>query len=196
MTDTAIQPELEIAAPPTKRAAIESELHNDANRSDREIARVVGCDHKTVAARRREMGIAPPLGNSPPTSPREFRDMLVKGTKEFDAKFQPESAEECVDRMIAEEKISYATAGSGGQGAVRGKDDNAQPSSVADDEGVTMLCPAQWETTIHFNEAGDAVLCQKNWPDDDATIIIRRDNIPDFIDRLTDALGIPSFGRP
>jgi len=42
---------------------IETELRKDASRSDREIARAVGCDHKTVAARRREMGIATPLGN-------------------------------------------------------------------------------------------------------------------------------------
>ncbi len=70
------------------------------------------------------------------------------------------------------------------------------PTTVAKDDGVTVLCPAQWEITIHFNEEGDAVLRQTNWPEDDDTIIIRRDNISEFIDRLTDALGIPTFGRP
>lgn len=50
-----------------KRAAIEAELRTDAGRSDREIGRAVGVDHKTVSARRRAMGIADPLGNLSPT---------------------------------------------------------------------------------------------------------------------------------
>jgi hypothetical protein len=192
MRDTATQPELDIhagrdrdrasdagdiiAVPPTKRAAIESELRNDAGRSDR---------------RRREMGIAPPLGNSPPPNPDAFRGMLVKGIEDFDAKYPQESAGECVDRMISEGKISYATAGSGGQGS-GGKDDNA----LANDEGVTVLCAEQSKITIEFDEEGNAILRQSEWPDDDAVILIRRDNIDTFIDKLTDALGIPTFGRP
>ncbi|MBR1246151.1 hypothetical protein JQ609_04305 [Bradyrhizobium sp. AUGA SZCCT0169] len=181
------QPELKIAIPLTKREAIETELRHDADRSDREIARIVGCDHKTVAARRREMGISPTLGNSPAIpSEREFRDMLVRGAKDFDAKFPPASAEERVDRMISDGVINYASAGSGGSG---------EKDAAPEDEGVTVLCPRQLEITVHFNEDADAVLRQANWPDDDDTIIIRRDNVPDFIDRLTDALGIPSIGR-
>jgi hypothetical protein len=78
----------------------------------------------------------------------------------------------------------------------RNEDDVQATNSVTADEGVTLLCPAQWEVTIHFNEEGDAVLRQTNWPEDDDTIIVRRDNIAVFIDKLTDALGIPSFGRP
>jgi hypothetical protein len=35
-----------------KRALIESELRKDSSRSDREIARIVGCDHKTVGSAR------------------------------------------------------------------------------------------------------------------------------------------------
>lgn len=48
-----------------KRALIEVELRKDAGRSDREIARIIGCDHKTVGAARERLGIASPLGNSP-----------------------------------------------------------------------------------------------------------------------------------
>jgi hypothetical protein len=49
-----------------KRALIETELRKDAGRSDREIARVVGVDHKTVAAHRAKL--LPTA--SPPISPR------------------------------------------------------------------------------------------------------------------------------
>lgn len=55
----------------TKRALIEAEIRKDASRSDREIARVVGCDHKTVGTARERLGIATPLAGSisPPISP-------------------------------------------------------------------------------------------------------------------------------
>jgi hypothetical protein len=50
-----------------KRALIEIELRKDASRSDREIARVVGCDHKTVAAHRaKPLPIPSPRTSSPP----------------------------------------------------------------------------------------------------------------------------------
>ena len=84
-----------------KRALIESELRKEAGRSDREIARIVGCDHKTVGAARERLGIASPLGNSPPT-PTERRNMLINACEAFDAKTPPETAENVVDRMIAE----------------------------------------------------------------------------------------------
>ncbi|MCS3896126.1 hypothetical protein M2171_005259 [Bradyrhizobium japonicum USDA 38] len=67
-----------------KKAAIETELGKDSKRSDREIARVVGCDHKTVAAARERMG------NSPPT-PTQRRHMLISAAEDFSAKF-PEMA--------------------------------------------------------------------------------------------------------
>ena len=40
-----------------KRALIAAELDADPDRSDREIARIVGCDHKTIAATRRRLGL-------------------------------------------------------------------------------------------------------------------------------------------
>ena len=59
---TAEDPKLDTAA---KHALIESELRKDAGRSDREIARVVGADHKTVGKAR---GKIVPIA-SPPVSP-------------------------------------------------------------------------------------------------------------------------------
>jgi hypothetical protein len=65
MLDLLSKPETETAidtAP--KRARIEQELRADPTRSDREIARIVGCDHKTVGAARERLGVASPVGNS------------------------------------------------------------------------------------------------------------------------------------
>ncbi len=64
------EPPLDTAA---KRAAIESELRKDAGRSDREIARVVGCDHKTVAkSRGKIVPTASPLKPEPPAKEPEW----------------------------------------------------------------------------------------------------------------------------
>jgi hypothetical protein len=63
-------------------------------------------------------------------------------------------------------------------------------------EGGTLLCAPQDKIEITFDDEGNAAITQSCWPDEDQTILISRDNIDDFIDRLTDALGIPTFGGP
>jgi hypothetical protein len=63
-------------------------------------------------------------------------------------------------------------------------------------DSVTLLCDRQDKIEIGFNDDGDAIITQSSWPDEDSIIIVARDNIPHFIDRLTDALGIPSIGGP
>jgi hypothetical protein len=65
-----------------------------------------------------------------------------------------------------------------------------------DDGGPTLLCASQDKITITFDDEGNAAITQTRWPDEDQTIIVSRDNIENFIDRLTDALGIPSIGGP
>jgi hypothetical protein len=62
--------------------------------------------------------------------------------------------------------------------------------------GATLLCAPQDKITIAFDDEGNAAITQTRWPDEDQTIIVSRDNIANFIDRLTDALGIPSIGGP
>jgi hypothetical protein len=71
MLDTVEAPtELPLVEQPTKRELVEEELRTNSNRSDREIGRICGVDHKTVSAARVRLGIATPLAaNSPPTSP-------------------------------------------------------------------------------------------------------------------------------
>jgi hypothetical protein len=61
---------------------------------------------------------------------------------------------------------------------------------------VMVLCDRQDKIEITFNDDGDAIITQSSWPDEDHIIIVSHDNIETFIDKLTDALGIPSFGRP
>jgi hypothetical protein len=67
---------------------------------------------------------------------------------------------------------------------------------LASGNGSTLLCASQDKIEIVFDNEGNAAIIQSSWPDEDQTILISRDNIPDFIDRLTDALGIPSIGGP
>jgi hypothetical protein len=79
MLDTIEKPagtEFDLGQQPSKRDLVEAALRADAARSDREIARQVGCDHKTVGSARERLGIASPLGNSnspaPSTAPEDF----------------------------------------------------------------------------------------------------------------------------
>jgi hypothetical protein len=57
---------------------------------------------------------------------------------------------------------------------------------------ATVLLPAQGEITIGWNNDGDMILRQSDWPNEDAVIIIARDYLWMFVDRLTDACGIPT----
>lgn len=97
----------------SKRALIETELRADPNRSDREIARVVGhgVDHKTVGSVRTKTSST----NSPEPTPTDRRHMLIAGAEDFTAKF-PEwvdgrTAEQQVDDAIAKGIVSLATGG-------------------------------------------------------------------------------------
>jgi hypothetical protein len=202
-----------------KRALIESELRKDAGRSDREIARIVGADHKTVGSWRAKLGIASPLGNSPPTA-TEHRHMLIEGCKDFDKRYPPgpsevRTAEEAVDNAIAEGKISYAAAGTGIADAVTARLDitvqaavdqahgavariraERQAEAAKEDEtnGEQTMIRSQREVTIQFDDStGEWVIKQKNWPDDDGAICINEEHMPAFLDALCDRLGIGSI---
>jgi hypothetical protein len=123
----------------SKSERVEHELRSDPNRSDREIGRICGVDHKTVAARRAKIPQSGEMGNlnSPPSN-------------------------------------------------------SEAENSPGDSPATTVLLPAQGEITISWNEDGDMILRQSDWPNEDAVIVIARDYLWMFIDRLTDAMGIPS----
>lgn len=205
-TNTTPELPLDTAA---KRALIETELRKDVGRSDREIARIVGCDHKTVGAARERFGIAAPLGNSParPT-PTEQRHMLIEGCKDFDRKYPPgpsevRTAEEAVDNAIAKGVVNLApehekmvdAAVDQCRGAILRDREERQAQAAAEDEAndeQTMI-PRQREITIQFrDDTGHWVIKQKNWPDDDAEIWINEEHMTVFLDALCDRLGVGS----
>jgi len=74
-------------------------------------------------------------------------------------------------------------------------DVKAENETQNSNEYEQMLIESQSAVLASLNNAGDLVLTQWNWPDEDAAIIITHDNIDKFIDRLTDVLGIPSIGK-
>jgi hypothetical protein len=190
-----------------KRALVEAELRKDAGRSDREIARVVGCDHKTVGAARERLGIASPLGNSPPT-PTERRHMLIEGCRDFDKHYPPgpsevASAEEAVDNAIAKgaarlapehEKMVDAAVDQCRGAILRKREERKAEIDAEGDKNHEMtLLPRREEVTIqHDIERGEWIIRQRRWPDDDGVIIISDEDIHPFVDILTDHLG---YGR-
>jgi hypothetical protein len=56
-----------------------------------------------------------------------------------------------------------------------------------------IVLESQERTAIYFNGSGGLVVRQYRWPDDDVYIVICKNNIPEFLDKLTDACGIGSF---
>jgi hypothetical protein len=130
------------------RTAIDAALASDSSRSDRSIADEVGCDHKTVKARRGEIEIPHvgklERGNSPRNSPPPIRD-------------------------------------DGGA-----FDWSSDPSVVALEQPATAI----------YYKGGNLVIRQQNWPEDDSVVVITPQFLLEFISKIDDAAGIPSFGRP
>jgi hypothetical protein len=57
-----------------------------------------------------------------------------------------------------------------------------------------ILCAQQGEIRIEFDDDGNALILQRNWPDEDSAINISRDNCQTFLDAVCDAFGVPTFG--
>jgi hypothetical protein len=146
-----------------KRAAIDLALAADPNRTDRDIAQDLGVDHKTVGARRREIGISPPdekWGNS-------------------DGAISP-----------PDEPISQTRPATEAQ-AAKTKTRDADDFDWNNPDDVTLA--EQRAVAVYRNRGGDLVIRQQNWPDDDSFIVISKQCEAEFIDRLTDACGIPTL---
>ncbi|HEY8336709.1 MAG TPA: hypothetical protein VIQ05_23195 [Tardiphaga sp.] len=151
-----------------KRERIEAELRADASRSDRKIAEVVGCDHKTVGAARAR------LGNS--ISP----DEPIAGST---PKFPPH-----IDKIV-ETAVDQIT-------GAKIRDRNAREAAVDEagerNQELCLLPPRKEVTIQHDDDRGEWVFRQRNWPDEDGVISISDEDIHPFIDILTDHLG---YGR-
>ena len=59
-----------------------------------------------------------------------------------------------------------------------------------------VVLTEQYATAIYFNEVGELVIRQRRAIDVDQFIFINQDCAGTFIDKLTDAFGVPSFGGP
>jgi hypothetical protein len=62
-----------------------------------------------------------------------------------------------------------------------------------DKDKNSIALESQDRTAIYCNPSGHLVIRQERWPDDDSYIVICKNNIAEFLDRLTDACGILSF---
>ena len=62
-----------------------------------------------------------------------------------------------------------------------------------DVDGVVLA--EQAETAVYWNPKGDLVIRQRNWHDDDSLIFISKNSVDEFVDKLCDVVGIPSFGK-
>jgi hypothetical protein len=153
----------------SKGERIDLELKADPTRSDREIARICGVDHKTVAARRAKIPQPGEMGNS--NSPLGSLFAREDSPPLQDC---PPGPENCPADSAPAEMASQSVTS-----------DTSEPAT-------TVLLPAQGEITIGWNKDGDMILRQSDWPNDDAVIVIARDYLWMFIDRLTDAMGVPS----
>jgi hypothetical protein len=57
----------------------------------------------------------------------------------------------------------------------------------------SIILREQPATAVYFNKEGSLVIRQHRWPDDDIFIYIAESSIGDFLDKLTDICGVPSF---
>jgi hypothetical protein len=168
-----------------KRALIETELRKDAGRSDREIARIVGADHKTVGSWRAKLGIASPLGNSPPT-PTEQRHMLIEGCKDFDKRYPPgpsevTTAEEAVDNAIAKGVVSLGTKCPPPPGVIDEPEENYFLP-----ESDSLVLPSQPAIAVYTNRYEQIVIRQEasGFQDEDHFIYICPQHLDTLIVRL------------
>ncbi|WP_456748992.1 hypothetical protein [Bradyrhizobium sp. USDA 4470] len=110
----------------------------------------------------------------------ERRTMLVAGLEDFDRRFPPETAEKVVDNAVASGKVSLAPP----------QEDDGVDFSWSDSSSIVIR--EQLETAAFINMAGELVIKQRRWLDDDQTLFIAKHCIAEFIDKLTEVVGIPS----
>lgn len=159
-----------------KRERIESELLADARRSDREIGRIVGVDHKTVGAVRRSIADRLTLPNSPPTSPSRVEALIKSLPPNIDPESQAfKESMENIERAALRESLGLD------------QEDDDDDFDWLREKKVVL---EQKATAIYWNPDGSLVIRQYEFPDPDPVIIITPSNIPAFIDSLLEACGI------
>jgi hypothetical protein len=143
---------------PTKRELLDDALRTNSNRSDREIAREIGVDHKTVGAARARLGLPSPLGNSPPVSP------VASPGKEI-------SLGEATNKAVA--MIASLT---------KPAEPEFDPFTA---NGEDLVIPHQPAVAVYENPFGAVVIRQaRGGEDDDPVILIRPEHVEKLIARL------------
>lgn len=162
-----------VTKPDTKAQRIERELLDNPERSDREIARFVGCDHKTVGSARARMSDLLAV-DSPPISPASAsREELLLRTLPPGFRDSPLLKEQ-LDRISAWEELD------------RRDGFNPDPFGPGNPELVILSQPA---TVVYLNEYDQVCIRQAAESDqDDQYMRFTRTNLPALIERLTSFL--------
>jgi len=155
----------------SKSDRIELELRADPSRSDREIGRICGVSHHTVGRRRTELGLVGNFGGENAKLGSLFAQENCPPLQDC-----PPGPENCPENCPAGKSEA----------------ENSTPPDQEDSPPETVLLEAQGKITIGWNNEGGLILRQSDWPNEDAVIVIARDYLWTFIDRLTDQIGIPS----
>jgi hypothetical protein len=69
------------------------------------------------------------------------------------------------------------------------EDDGEHFDWMKDESVIIREQPA---TACYFNPAGELVIRQRRWPDDDVFIYVAPHTIQEFLDKVTDACGVGS----
>jgi hypothetical protein len=72
-------------------------------------------------------------------------------------------------------------------------EDSGEDFDWSQDDSVIL--PEQPATAAYFNKREELVIRQRRWPDDDVVIFISPASIAKFLDKITDACGVPSAGN-
>jgi hypothetical protein len=161
----------------SKNARIDLELRSNPDRSDREIGRICGVDGKTVRAHRAKIPQLAPENSAADSALANFGGENAQ----LGSLFAQEDCPPLQDCLPGPENCS--------ENCPR---EEIEAETPPDEPDETVLLPSQGEITIGWNEDGGLILRQANWPDEDSVIIVASDYLWLFIDRLTDAMGIPS----
>src|SRR5262249_12232269 len=158
-------------------------LQADPSRTDSSIARDAKCDHKTVAARRREIqnsqtgnSNSQPTETDGKTAEEQVDVVLPKGT----VALPPDIAK----------VVQQATDQANGQIMRERKARNEAADDVGEENNERTLLAPRHEVTIQHDEKNARwIIKQRNWPDEDDEIWIDDEDIHEFVDRLTTHLG-------
>lgn len=125
------------------------------------------------------------VGQSRPTKD-EMRILLTNGLAEFDRNFPSGS--------VFPKENSAALVNQ----ALSAMYDRPPAADIEDDESreESLVLPQREITIRRDADIGEWVIKQKNWPQADGEIVINDEHVNVFLDALTDAMGVPSIGRP